>query len=93
MEEGRKNPKSKLFFLKGIFPFFDAEYSFCYHKYEEYTPEMKSWLTFGEYDDNLISISNFEVFEKLEINLKGGKCRTIEKSTDILDKELQTKTK
>lgn len=40
---------------------------------------MKSWLSFGQYDENLISISNFEYFEKIELNLKGGKCRTVEK--------------
>jgi hypothetical protein len=80
-----------LFFLKGLFPYFDAEYSYCHHKYEEYNPDMKTWLAFGMHDDNLISISNLEYYEKLELNLKGGKCRTIEKLGEILSKEIQQK--
>jgi hypothetical protein len=59
------NPKSWFFFLKGIIPYFDAEYSYCGHKYEEYNPEMRTWLAFGHHDDNLISISNIEYYEKL----------------------------
>lgn len=47
---------------------------------------MRSWLAFGVHDDNLISVSNLEYFEKLELNLKGGKCRTIEKSGEILNR-------
>lgn len=47
---------------------------------------MRTWLAFGHHDDNLISISNIEYYEKLELNLKGGKCRTVEKLGEILHK-------
>ena len=93
VEEERKNPKSVFFFLKGIFPYFDAEYSYCSYKYEDYSPDMKTWLSFGQFDDNILSISNFEVFEKIELNLKGGKSKNIEKCPEILAKELQEKKK
>ena len=54
---------------------------------------MKTWLSFGQFDDNILSISNFEVFEKIELNLKGGKSKNIEKCPEILAKELQEKKK
>lgn len=60
-----ENPRSWFFFMRSIFPHFDAEYSFSYHKYEEYKPEMRGELAFGIHDDSLISISNMETFEKL----------------------------
>lgn len=50
---------------------------------------MKTWLCFGFHDDNLISVSNFEYFERIELNLNGGKCKIFEKSAAILSKELQ----
>lgn len=77
--------------MKGIFPYFDAEYSFCNYKYEEYTPDMRTQLAFGLHDDNIISLSNLEIYEKIELNTEGGKCKTIEKLSNILEKEVQTK--
>ena len=56
------NPRSWFYFLKGVIPYFDAEYSFCSYKYEEYTPEMRTWLVFGFHDDNIISMSNMEYY-------------------------------
>jgi hypothetical protein len=52
---------------------------------------MSSTLAFGVHDDNLISISNMEYYEKIELNLKGGNCRTLEKWGNILGMNLVTK--
>lgn len=73
--------------MKSIFPYFDAEYSYSHHIYEEYTPEMRTALAFGLHDDHIISLSNLETFEKIEINAKGGKCRLVEKIANILQRD------
>ena len=46
--------------MKKIFPHFDAEYSFCSHKIDNYTPELKSYLTFLN-DDSLILMGSLGV--------------------------------
>lgn len=51
---------------------------------------MKTWLGFGE-EDHLLSVSNFEHFEKLEVNLRGGKCKVLERLTEILSGEAHKK--
>ena len=62
------------FFMKKIFPHFDAEYSFCNHKIEEYKPELQSYLGFMA-DDTLMMMSNIGLMERFQLNQKGGKCQ------------------
>ncbi len=44
--------------MKGIFPYFDAEYSYCNYKLEDYTPDTQTYIGFGFHDDNIILINN-----------------------------------
>lgn len=66
------------FFMKRIFPHFDAEYSYCHYKIDEYTPEMQSYLGFMG-DDTLMMMTNLGMMERFELNQKGGKCQLEEK--------------
>lgn len=60
--------------MKKIFPHFDAEYSLCHHKIEEYTPELQSYLGFMD-DDSLMLMTNLGIMERCSLNQSGGKCQ------------------
>lgn len=62
------------YFMKKIFPHFDAEYSYCHHKVEEYSPELQSYLTFLP-DDSLLMMTNTGLMERVSLNMNGGKCQ------------------
>lgn len=66
------------YFMKKIFPHFDAEYSFCNHKIENYSPDLKSYLSFLA-DDTLIVMNTSGVMEKVTLNMGGGKCQLEER--------------
>lgn len=60
--------------MKKIFPHFDAEYSYCNHKIEEYSPDLQSSLAFLN-DDSLMIMTNVGLMERVSLNLNGGKCQ------------------
>jgi hypothetical protein len=62
------------YFMKKIFPHFDAEYSYCHHKVEEYSPDLQSYLAFLP-DDCLMMMTNTGLMEKVALNMSGGKCQ------------------
>ena len=66
------------YFMKKIFSHFDAEYSFCSHKLQEYSTDMLSFLTFME-DDTLLIMTNVGIMERVRLNKDGGKCQLDEK--------------
>lgn len=59
--------------MKKIFPHFDAEYSFCHHKIEEYSPDLQTYLAFMS-DDSLMLMTNVGLMERISLNQMGGKC-------------------
>ena len=77
------NPKSKLYFMRNFFPYFDAEYSYAYYKIEDFETDMQTTLAFSASSENLLMGSNLGAFERIELNHKGGKCKLIEKRNDI----------
>ena len=36
VQEQIQNPKSKLYFMRNMFPYFDAEYSYAYYKIDDF---------------------------------------------------------
>ena len=72
-----------LYFMKGIFPYFDAEYSYAYYKIEDFQTDMHPILAFSNSSQILYLASNLGSFERVEINQKGGKCKLIEKRMDM----------
>lgn len=78
-----QNPKSKLYFMRNMFPYFDAEYSYAYYKIEDFVTDMQTTLAFSPTQDTLFMASNLGSFERIDINQKGGKCRLIEKRNDL----------
>lgn len=75
------------YFMKKIFPHFDAEYSYCHHKIDEYVPELQSQLSFMD-DDSLMLMTNLGIMERFQLNQQGGKCQLEEKKYLIDRKEL-----
>lgn len=69
--------------MRNVFPYFDAEYSYAYYKIEDFTTDMQTILAFSSTQDTLLMASNLGSFEKIELNQKGGKCKLLEKRTDL----------
>lgn len=59
--------------MKGLFPHFDAEYSYCNHKLDEYNSELETYLAFL-HDDSLLMMTNVGLMERVSLNKNGGKC-------------------
>jgi hypothetical protein len=60
--------------MKKLFSHFDAEYSFCSYKLEEFSSDVETNLVFL-LDDSLLIMSNAGVLERVKLaDQPGGKC-------------------
>ena len=82
------NPKSKLYFLRKILPYYDAEYSYCSYSMPDFESELTSVAAFGFHDDNLLLINDYGSFKRIALNLKGGSCKELVEVSELLEVEL-----
>lgn len=85
------NPKSKLYFLRKLLPYYDAEYSYCQYKMPDFEPELTSIACFGFHDDNLLLINDYGSFKRIALNLKGGTCNELLEINELLEMKKESK--
>ena len=48
--------------MRGMFPYFDAEYSFSYYKIEDFTTDMQTILAFSPIGEHVFLANNLGSF-------------------------------
>jgi hypothetical protein len=74
-----------LYFLRKVLPHFDAEYSFCSFEMPDFESEMIAVAAFGFHDDAPMVINDYGTFRRVELELKGGKCKKVLDSCELME--------
>lgn len=78
------NPKSLLYIFRKFLPYFDAEYSYCRYEMPDFESEMVAVAGFGFHDDALLLVNDYGSFKRIELNLKGGKCKQVMEVCELM---------